>query len=181
MGRRHEARARQGRPTPRLARGSLVELWQRPGDFESAVAVTRGESGLPRVHPVELEAPSPTDGCDPWFFASRGAARRAGTAGIEGGELLGLFCYGPEPGSWISIAAVARIEAERAAVHGLYRPDHRGLFPGGPDDPDLVVVRLDLLRAEQWDPIAGRLRVLYELLPSPASEAAAHGDATNPE
>jgi general stress protein 26 len=147
----------------RSRRGSLAAVWSAVGDYEHAVAITwsaaRRPHAVTRTRPIVLEDPEELGGGEPWFVTSR-AAESGG--GISSGQPVGVCCFGDEDGGWLSLSTVARIDDDRLAIHRLWNPEWRTRLPGGPDDPDLILVRLRVVRAEQWQPVPGCLRVIYE-------------------
>ena len=149
----------------RRAPGELAELWDLLGDFEFAVALTQSGSGMVRARPIPIENPAEVPGSDLWFVASREAEARGG---IDRGSIVGVCCYGApgNDGGWLSLSTVARVVDDRLTIHRLWKPEWRERLPGGPDDPDLVLVLLDVLRAEHWDPVQGHLRVVYPTAPA---------------
>lgn len=46
---------------------------------------------------------------------------------------------------------VAAIVRDAALARELWNPLYRAWFPGGLDDPDLTLLRVDVERAEYWD------------------------------
>lgn len=66
-------------------------------------------------------------------------------------------------GAYLAISGTARIIDDRERIELLWRPAWKLWFPGGPDDPDLVLIEIDPARAEYWDRAgARRLEFLWE-------------------
>jgi general stress protein 26 len=66
-------------------------------------------------------------------------------------------------GAYLAISGTARIIDDRERVRLLWQPSWKAWFPGGPDDPNLVLIEIDPERAEYWDRTgARRLEFLWE-------------------
>ncbi len=58
----------------------------------------------------------------------------------------------------------ARIDDDRAQIDKLWNNQVEAWFPGGKDDPNMALLRVDLDSAELWETdmsIAGRLKMLF--------------------
>lgn len=66
-------------------------------------------------------------------------------------------------GAYLAISGTARIIDDSERVRLLWQPGWKVWFPGGPDDPNLVLIEIDPERAEYWDRSgARRLEFLWE-------------------
>lgn len=52
---------------------------------------------------------------------------------------------------YVSLSGTAEIVTDRAKAHELWNPSYAEWLPGGPDDPDLALIRVSVERAEYWD------------------------------
>lgn len=53
--------------------------------------------------------------------------------------------------SYVSVAGTASIVRDRAKIDELWSPAMKIFFPGGKDDPNLVLIRVRAESAEYWD------------------------------
>ena len=67
--------------------------------------------------------------------------------------------------AYVSVSARARIDRNPAEARRLWQPGWRIWFGDDkPEDGGIVLLKLDIERAEYWEPEGGRLRVVYALL-----------------
>ena len=45
----------------------------------------------------------------------------------------------------------ASVSRDRAKIHELWQPIHKAWFPGGADDPNLGLLKVEVTSAEYWD------------------------------
>lgn len=99
--------------------------------------------------------PMYTQGVDPntfdgtlWFMTSVDSAM---VAEIERNPtvLLTYSEYGKN--RFVSVVGQAHIEHNPAKASGLWNVHAKGWFPGGPDDPNLRLIRVQTESAEYWD------------------------------
>ena len=93
-----------------------------------------------------------------WFFASD-----------ESGFTLDLgqhpnvnisFCN-QEQNLYLSVTGHAYLVRDRAKARELWSPLVRGMFPGGLDDPHLLLIRVRIEAAEYWDASASAMKQLF--------------------
>ena len=64
--------------------------------------------------------------------------------------------------SYVSLSGRASIVTDRAKIEQLWSPAMKVFFPGGKDDPDLCLIRVQVDGAEYWDGPGGMLgRAFY--------------------
>ncbi|HEU5163122.1 MAG TPA: pyridoxamine 5'-phosphate oxidase family protein [Thermoanaerobaculia bacterium] len=115
-------------------------------DLETAMLTTRRPDGLLVSRPMATQAFAA--GADLWFVAAKGSPK---LSEIAANPEVNLAYYKDRTREWISVAGHARIVEDRAKIHELYRPDWRAWFEdrggaenGGPDDPRLVLIAVDI-------------------------------------
>jgi general stress protein 26 len=125
--------------------------------------VTVTPDRLLRGRPMAIQDPSEMAGCDLWFVTREDTAK---VEEVQEERQVCVCAYRAKDRSYVSISAVARTEKDPAAVRRLWKPDWKAWFPDGPDDPTLALLKLDVERAEYWEPEGGRARVLFEMIRS---------------
>ena len=85
-----------------------------------------------------------------WFLSSRDSRK---VAHITADPRVGVALTSRDV--WVSLTGTAELleDAEKAAE--LWSPQMEGWFPQGPDDPSVVVVRVEGETAEYWDTPGG--------------------------
>lgn len=126
---------------------SLAELQQLLEDFDMAMLVTREADGGMHARPMLLQNPDEMPGCDLWFVSSSVTPK---VREIEREEQVAVCCFRSSDATYVSIQALARIESDKDELRRVYRPEWRMWMQGGPADPDGVIIKLTVLRAERW-------------------------------
>jgi general stress protein 26 len=62
---------------------------------------------------------------------------------------------------YVSVSGSGRITHDREQIRRLWNPTYRAWFPGGPDDPELGVLTVQIERVEYWDVPSSRLVRLW--------------------
>ena len=57
----------------------------------------------------------------------------------------------------------AELVRDPVKAKALWHASYRAYFPNGPDDPDMVLIRVHVEDAEYWDPPSGLMRQLLGL------------------
>ena len=115
-------------------------------DLEIAMLTTRRPDGLLVSRPMATQAFAA--GADLWFVTAKGSEK---LSEIAANPEVNLAYYKDRTREWISVAGNARIVEDRAKIHELYRPDWKAWFEdkggaenGGPDDPRLVLIAVNI-------------------------------------
>lgn len=115
-------------------------------DLEIAMLTTRRPDGLLVSRPMATQAFA--TGADLWFVTAKESPK---VSEIAANPEVNLAYYKDRTREWISVAGTARLVEDRAKIHELYRPDWRAWFEdrggaenGGPDDPRLVLIAVDI-------------------------------------
>lgn len=87
-----------------------------------------------------------------WFFASR-ASRKV--AHVAANPQVNVSTAGSS--SWVSLTGHAVVIDDLEEKRRLWNAVVEAWFPDGPDDPDVVLMRVDAASAEYWDTPGGRL------------------------
>lgn len=89
---------------------------------------------------------------DLWFFASRSSRK---VAHIAANPQVNVSTSGRS--SWVSLTGHAVVIDDLADKRRLWNAVVEAWFPDGPEDPDVVLLRVDAASAEYWDSPGGRL------------------------
>jgi general stress protein 26 len=152
------APTRQHQPT--ATRGSIVELKQLVKEFDTLLLTTITSEGLIRSRPMAVQDFEDMPDCDLWFVTSSDSDK---VIEIAQGRQVGVCGYRSGYRGWLSISAWVTFETDRELVRRLFKPAWNAWFPEGVDDPTIVILKLEVERAEYWEPEGGRARLLYEM------------------
>ena len=83
-----------------------------------------------------------------WFFTSRSSPP---AQAVENGAVVGVQYTDTGDDVYVSLSGDAHLEHDRARMEALWSPMVKAWFPKGLDDPDLVMIRVDVHKAEYWD------------------------------
>lgn len=144
----------------------LERFYDLVKEIEVAMLTTQRTDGLLVSRPMATQAQA--DGADLWFVTAMGSPK---LDEIGQHPEVNLSYYKDRTREWISVAGKARIVHDRAKIHELYRPDWRAWFEdkggqenGGPDDPRLVLIGVDIQIAHYLEVNKPQVVVLFELV-----------------
>jgi general stress protein 26 len=89
---------------------------------------------------------------DLWFFAERGSRK---TAHIAAHPQVNVATAGSS--SWVSLTGHASVVDDLQKKKDLWNKVVEAWFPNGPEDPDVVLLRVEAASAEYWDSPGGRI------------------------
>ena len=108
---------------------------------------TRGGEGAP-LH----ARPMATRKCEPngdlWFFTKK-TSRKVEEIGADP-QVLVTFAD-PKKQHFVSISGRSEVVSDRARVKAMWSEIYRTWFPGGPEDENVVLIRVEAEQAEYWD------------------------------
>lgn len=146
--------------------GSLDELHRMIEDIEIAMLTTRRADGKLVSRPMATQKPSA--GADLWFVTGEGYPK---LDEIAGDPQVNLAYYKDRTREWVSVAGRARISRDRAKIRELWAKDWKAYFSdeggerdGGPDDPRLVLIGVDVELAHYMTVDKPQAVVLFEVL-----------------
>ncbi len=101
---------------------------------------------------------------DLWFFASRTSRK---VAHLAANPQVNVATVGNS--SWVSLTGQAGVVDDLATKKELWNSVVEAWFPDGPEDPDVVLVRVDATSAEYWDSPGGRVASLISFAKAKAT------------
>ncbi|CAN5203259.1 pyridoxamine 5'-phosphate oxidase family protein [soil metagenome] len=119
----------------------LKELME---EFGTAMLVTRSKQGQIRARPMHL-ADIDSDGTL-WLMTDRESAK---VAEIEQDVQVNLTMQSKL--KFVSISGTASLVEDRAKVAQLWKESWKVWFPGGKDDPKLILLTIKGQAGEYWD------------------------------
>lgn len=143
----------------------LDELYDLIGDIEIAMMTTRRPDGRLVSRPMATQKPQPD--ADLWFVTARDTDK---LDEIEADPQVNLAYYDNGTREWVSVSGRASISDDRARIRELYAPDWRMWFEdeggeknGGPDDPRLRLVLVEVESVVYAKKTSSRPVALFEL------------------
>lgn len=125
-------------------------------DIGVAMLTTVAPDGGLRSRPMATQGRGLENG-EVWFFT----AGQSGKVGeIEREHEVNLAYAEPKDGRYVSISGRARVMRDVQRAKRLWSSELKTWFPGGPDDPNLALLRVRVHAAEYWDAPSGRMASL---------------------
>jgi len=121
-------------------RRNLVDLLE---DHPIAMFTTYGGSGIRSV-PMARQEVEPD--AQMWFIASRDTRH---VSDIAAEPRVSLTFSSRD--SWVALTGTATVVEDRPKLEELWNTFAEAWLPGGPDNPDAVLLRVDVDEAEYWD------------------------------
>jgi general stress protein 26 len=153
-------------------RKKLVELMD---DMPIAMLTTFGGSGIRSV-PMARQEVEP--GAELWFIADRTGRH---VADIEGEPRVAVTFSSRD--AWVALTGRAYVVDDRAKLEELWNTFAEAWLPGGPDNPDATLLRVDVDEAEYWDTPGGKVASLVSFAKTKLTGDtydADHGFVSNP-
>lgn len=63
----------------------------------------------------------------------------------------------PKNHNFVSAKGKAKVSQDKAMIHELWNPMFKAWFPGGEDDTDIAVLKVEIAEAEYWEASSSRL------------------------
>lgn len=130
---------------------SLEKLWDMIKDIRFAMFTTRSHQA---AHAGHLHARPMTtqnkrlEGGSLWFFMSR---RSGPVADLMAEPTVNLSYTDADKDVYVSVSGTARVVNDPDKTRELWNKAAEAWFPGGPDDPDLALVVVNVTHAHYWD------------------------------
>lgn len=140
--------------------GDRAEYEALLGGYKTAILTTHGPDGHYHSRPMAMQEQHEA-GAELWFATSRATAK---VHEIETDAQVSLaFHSGERDPAYLSISGRAEIVQDRLLIHRMWSPGWKAWFPEGPDQEDLVLLRVRVEHAEWMKPEGGKAQVLYTM------------------
>jgi len=121
------------------------KLWGMMRSISFAMLTTEDDDNL-RARPM-VAAQSEFDGTL-WFF-TRASSHKVDE--VQQDQRVGVTYADPSKQDYVSLSGKARLVRDKAAIDAHWGESMRTWFPKGKDDPDIVLLKVDVSMAEYWD------------------------------
>lgn len=150
---------------PREAR---EHLWNMIKDIRFAMFTARHGNGHLHSRPMTVQNGKLDEDSSLWFFMSRTADA---VDDLRQEPAVNVAFADPGKDSYVSVSGRASIVEDTAKKDQLFSAMNKAWFPGGPTDPDLVLVQVAIDHADFWDTKSNKLMQGLKM-----AKAAATGD-----
>jgi general stress protein 26 len=124
-------------------------------DIPFAMFTTRTSDGSLRSRPMVAGA-SAYDG-RLWFFTR---THSAVAQELEADSHVNVAYVSAPEDRFVSVSGTATVVRDETHAATMWQPAFQSWFAGGPSDPDLSLIRIELTRVEFWDRKSGRMQQL---------------------
>jgi general stress protein 26 len=154
-------RARDDAPLDKKIR----DLYDLIEGIEIAMFTTRRPDGHLVSRPMATQTQA--EGSDLWFVTDIESHK---LDELDSDPHVNLAYYRDRTREWVSVSGTATVSQDRRAIHELYRPDWKAWFgdeggarDGGPDDPRLALILVDVHSVTYLKVDKPRPMVLFEV------------------
>jgi general stress protein 26 len=144
----------------------LEDLYALIEGMEIAMFTTRRADGQLVSRPMATQTQA--EGSDLWFVTDIESEK---LDELEHDPHVNLAYYRDGTREWVSVSGTATVTQDRRAIHELYRPDWKAWFgdqggdrDGGPDDPRLALILVDVQLATYLKVDKPKPVVLFEVV-----------------
>jgi general stress protein 26 len=89
-----------------------------------------------------------------WFLTSQDSSK---VDEIADDSHVALMYADPSNAKYVAVKGRAFASKDRAKIHELWNPMYKAWFPGGEDDPQVTVLRVDVTEAQYWEASGSKL------------------------
>jgi general stress protein 26 len=139
------------------------DAWQRLSNARFVMLTTLDGDGGFYSCPMTLQ--QATDEAALWFFTSKTTPT---ARNVERDPRIGVALMGDDM-FYASVYGTASLSDDRAKMRELWDPLVKAWFPQGVEDPNLVLLRLDIERGEYWDSDQNAMLKMFALAKGLAS------------
>lgn len=138
--------------------GAIKKLKSLAEDIRFCMYTTYGNS---RIESRPMTTLDIDDGGNAWFFTSRNTEIGQET---NWGESVTLIYADPKNNTYLSVSGTASIVRDEQKKEELWNPMSKAWFPGGKDDPNLVLLKVTTDEAAYWDSHSSQMVVFFSML-----------------
>ena len=139
-------------------RGTRDELRALLEEFDTAMLVTKDQERAPRARPMAVRQ-RPNDTAL-WFLTADETTK---VEEIERDPMVAAVFYRDSDRAWVSVSGRAALVRDAGRTKELWTPIMSAWFKG-PDDPNILLIRVEPHHAEFYEPKGTKVRRVFELV-----------------
>jgi general stress protein 26 len=136
------------------------KLWELIKDIKFGMLTTRHADGHLHSRPMTTQNAHLDDDRALWLFMSR---QSDSAADLQASPAVCMSYADTDDDSYVCVSGSAVASEDAAKKQALWSPMAKAWFPGGVDDPDLLLVRLDIEHADYWDVKESKIVQLWRM------------------
>jgi general stress protein 26 len=110
-----------------------------------------------QLHSRPMATQVATDDGFLWFFTAQHSSK---VDAIRNDHQVNVAYADPSNMRFVSVCGTCELVRSRVIASELWRPEYSRYFPGGAEDPDLILLKVTINSAEYWDADARTMRAL---------------------
>lgn len=128
------------------------KLYDLLKDVRIAMLTTLESDGSLHTRPMANQE-ADADG-DLWFFTEKGSAVETN---VRNNPQVSLGFSDPHGDRYVSISGTGTLTDDRATIHEKWNDSLKAWFPGGQEDPSILLLRVNPRRGEFWETASSTL------------------------
>ena len=136
--------------------GERQKVWEMIKDIRISIMVTYDEEGNLSSRPMSAHQEEFEGSL--WFFTNVNSLK---IDHIEGNQNILLGYSNPDKNEYVSINGTAEIVRDTEKSKQLWSEMLRTWFPKGADDPDIALIKVNIISAEYWDTPSASMAIAY--------------------
>ena len=153
-------------------------LWELIKDTRFAMFTTRHSNGHLHSRPMTTQNSKVDEDDSLWFFMSK---KGDPVADFEADPTVNVAYANPSKDQYVSVSGTAALVNDNEKKRQLWCKMAEAWFPGGPNDPDLALVQVQITHASYWDVKESKIVQLYEMAKAamtgkPPTDLGRHGE-----
>lgn len=141
-----------------------------------AMLTTEEEDGSLRSRPMATQEEE-FDGTL-WFFTYADSGK---VFEVQHDKHVNLSYADPGANTYVSVSGTARLIRDQQKARELWKPALKAWFPGGSDDPNLALLKVDVDKSEYWDSPSNKIVIALGLVKALATGKPANNIGENKE
>ena len=138
-------------------------LWTLIKDIKFGMLTHRHTNGVMHSVPLTTQNKSGDEGSELFFFiSSKGEIARS----MAQDSNVNISYADPGDDNYVSVSGNGSIIDDQAKKEELFSLFAKAWFPGGPTDPDLALLRVDIGHVEYWDSKDSKMVQLFKMAAS---------------
>ena len=89
-----------------------------------------------------------------WFLSANNTEK---VEAVRTSQQVNLSYTDPAAQRYVSVSGYCELVRDQAKAKTLWKPEYKAWLPGGVDDPNLILLKIDIQQAEYWDASQGRM------------------------
>ena len=129
----------------------IKKLRELVKDIEIGMLTTIDEDGTLHSRPMSTNGQVESDGTL-WFFTYASSHK---VTEVEQHQQVNVSFSAPSKQRYVSMSGTAQLVQDRNKIQELWKPELKAWFPNELDEPDIALLKVNVVKAEYWDAPSG--------------------------